>query len=303
MPMRAARLSLRLTAAAAGIILGASVFAPVSSAAARGAPLRAPQTALVCFDTAEFGRPPCIDTDLPDEEHAPRGPARPRGYTGMGNPAAGQVIPGSAGDPLGMFAQRPLEHYIIPEGGMFLDPLHDGPHYGVDYANPDDYLDGQTTYFYPIAPGYVTTRASCPLCFVDGDAQGRVGWKWPRYNFGWGGLVLVETPYSAEVSIYTLYAHLDRDFASLGDYVTPDTVLGAVGTTGYSEEFHLHMEIRYGPPGSFWAADFGEWATLDRWLATMFVNPAWVVFPENHALLADALGEWSAQRPLPDDIP
>ena len=303
MSMRASTRFFRALAAAASLTLAVGVAPRRGQAAVSGSPLLLAETQLFCVDTIALDGSLCSKIPLPDGTSDTSGPITPRGYTGMGNPAAGVTISGSADDPLAMFSQRPLEHYIIPEGGMFLDPLHDGPHYGVDYANPDDYLNSQSTYFHPIAPGYVTARASCPLCFADGDAQGRVSWKWPRYNFGWGELVLVETPYSAEVSIYTLYAHLDRDFVGLGDYVTPDTLLGAVGTTGYSEEFHLHMEIRYGPPGSFWAADFSAWATLDRWLATMFVNPAWVVFPENHSLLADALNEWSTLRPPLDKIP
>ncbi len=303
MSMRASTRFFRAIAAAASLTLAASGLMRNAQAAADGSPLGMAETQLFCVDTTAFDASQCVKLAPPDDTRDSSGPVKPRGYTGMSNPATGVIISGSADDPLAMFSQRPLEHYIIPEGGTFLDPLHDGPHYGVDYANPDDYLNGKSTYFRPIAPGYVTARASCPYCFADGDAQGRVNWKWPRYNFGWGELVLVETPYSAEVSIYTLYAHLNRDFVGLGDYVTTDTVLGAVGTTGYSEEFHLHVEIRYGPPGVFWAADFGEWATLDRWLATMFVNPVWVVFPENHALLVDALNEWTTLRPRPDKIP
>jgi murein DD-endopeptidase MepM/ murein hydrolase activator NlpD len=197
-----------------------------------------------------------------------------------------------------------MDHFIIPAGGAFLDPLHTGdPHYGVDYANPDDYLNGKETYFYPVGPGYVTARSTCALCFVDGDLQGRVSWKWPQYNFGWGSLVLLETPYSPEVSIYALYAHLNRDLVSLGDYVTPDDVIGVVGSSGYSEEMHLHLEIRYGPPGQFWNADFSQPETLERWLATMFVSPALLVIPENHPTLVTALSDFVARRRDGNSIP
>lgn len=254
------------------------------------------------------------DCDMPGDDGTqttcgPREPSpdavrKPRGYTGLANPAAGQVLQPVGTDPLGAFSRRPLDHFIIPEGGVFLDPQRDGePHYGVDYANPDDYLNGQDTYFYPAGPGYVTARSSCPLCFAEGDHAGRTENRAPRYNFGFGGLVLVETPYNSAVSIYIMYAHLARDFVSLGDYITTDDMIGVVGSSGYSEELHLHMEVRYGSPGRFWNADFTQWETLDRWLATMFVNPAWVVFPQNHPALVIALDEWVGLLPPSPELP
>jgi murein DD-endopeptidase MepM/ murein hydrolase activator NlpD len=236
-------------------------------------------------DPCEFTPP---DPDMPSES---------RGLTTLPNPALGHTIRGTDENPLAVFSRRPLDKYIIPEGGLYLDPLHDDPHYGIDYANPDDYLIGQPTYFYPIAPGYVTARSACVMCFADSDWQGRVDSKAAQYNFGWGALVLVETPYNADVSIYVMYAHLNRDFVSLGDYITPDESIGVVGTSGYSEEMHLHMEIRYGEPGRFWNADFSQPETLDRWLSTLFVNPAFLIFPENHWAFVIELDEWAARQP------
>jgi murein DD-endopeptidase MepM/ murein hydrolase activator NlpD len=141
------------------------------------------------------------------------------------------------------------------------------------------------------------------MCFVDSEWQGQVNSIVAAYNFGWGALVLVETPYSPHVSIYVLYAHINRDFVSLGDYVTPDEVIGVVGTTGYSQEPHLHMEIRYGAPGRFWNADFSQQEILDRWLSTLFADPAMLIFPENHGAFALELDEWVARRMLPPPIP
>lgn len=226
------------------------------------------------------------DNELPLDEY---------GTTGLPNPAVGNYITGTADDPLAGFSQRPFDNYIIPEGGLYLDATRDGElHYGVDYARPDDYLNGLDTYFYPIGPGYVTAHTMCVMCYVNGDLQGRVETKWPYDNFGWGNLVVVETPYNEYVSIYVMYAHIQRDFVNLGRYVTTQDPIGVVGTTGYSQEYHLHVEVRYGEPGRFWNADFGTWATLDRWLATMFVNPAWLVIPERHLAMQTALEEWVA---------
>ena len=50
-------------------------------------------------------------------------------------------------------------------------------------------------------------------------------------------------------------------------------------------------------------ADFSEYATLDRWLATMFVNPAWLIFPENHPVMVEALAEFVARQPASYEIP
>ncbi|MCD4684343.1 MAG: M23 family metallopeptidase [Anaerolineae bacterium] len=233
----------------------------------------------------------------PEALPAPDGELPPdtRGTTGLPNPAVGNYITGTADDPLAEFSRRPFDNHIIPEGGLYLDATRDGePHYGVDYACPSDYLNGVDTYLYPIGPGYVTAHTMCVMCYVNGDPQGRVETKWPYDNFGWGNVVLIETPYNEHVSIYVLYAHLERDLVSLGRYVTPQDAIGVVGTSGYSQEYHVHVEIRYGAPGRFWSADFGEWATLDRWLATMFVNPAWLVIPESHLAMQTALEEWAA---------
>lgn len=241
----------------------------------------------------------------PDEDivFPPDAESSLRGTTSLNNPAFGQLLVGTADDPVAAFSRRPFDNFIFPEGGLYLDPLHDGPHYGLDYANADDHNQGKDTYFYPIGPGYVTARSTCVACYAEGDAAGQVVTKWPRYNFGWGNLVLVETPYTPNVSIYVLYAHLARDFVSLGDYVTPDEVLGVVGNTGYSQGYHVHVEVRFGAPGQFWNADFTEWATLDRWMATMFTNPAYLILPDSHPAFLTAIHEWLALQPPPIDIP
>jgi murein DD-endopeptidase MepM/ murein hydrolase activator NlpD len=247
------------------------------------------------------GDPVCV---APRYTPDPDLPLPPHPYTTLSNPALHAIITGTAEDRLAGFSRRPLDTFIIPEGGGYLDPLHEnGPHYGIDYADPDDYLTGTPTYFYPIGPGYVTTESGCMMCFIDGDQHGQMDSKAAEYNFGWGGLVLVETPYSPDVSIYVLYAHLDRNFVNLGDYVTPDDVIGIVGSSGYSQEVHLHVEVRYGAPGRFWKADFSQQDTLDRWLSTLFANPAMLIFPENHWAFTLELDEWIARQPPSLDMP
>ncbi|NDJ76598.1 MAG: M23 family metallopeptidase [Chloroflexi bacterium] len=237
-----------------------------------------------------------LETPSPDRPAIPS-----HGPTGYSNPATGNYLSGSADDPLAEFTRRPLDEYIIPEGGLFMDPLHNGPHYGIDYTNPDDYLNGRPIWVYPIGPGYVTTRSSCLLCFVDGDWMGSIPSQAPQYNFGFGGMVVTETPFSPEVSIYIMYAHLARDSVSLGDYITPRESIAVAGNTGYSEEIHLHLEVRFGRPGAFWNADFSDPGTMDRWLNTDLVTPAMLIYPEYHASFVTYIEEWVAVQPVIDD--
>lgn len=227
----------------------------------------------------------------------------PQGYTSLTDPATGHFVSGTAEDSLAVFSRRPLEPYIIIEGGMFMDTQRGEPHYGIDYSYPDGYLNGEALWVHPIAPGYVTARASCVACFADGDRRGRVEYRWPQYNFGFGDLVIVETPYSPAVSIYVMYAHFNADFVSLGDYVTPEDIIGAAGSSGYSQEIHVHMEVRYGAPGRFWNADFTQMDVETRWLETWLINPAWAVFPENHGAFVAALNYWVSIQKRPPQLP
>lgn len=56
---------------------------------------------------------------------------------------------------------------------------------------------------------------------------------------------------SIELSIYLLYAHLDQPVnLKMGDKVTCGQVIGGVGTTGDSVNYHLHFEMRIGPSGA-----------------------------------------------------
>jgi hypothetical protein len=282
-------LQVRMVKAAIGLGMGLVLIGIILAN-----PVSAYQAGLPC-DPARGG--PRL---TPDPDLAPPPPP----HTTLSNPALHQLITGTDEDRLAGFSRRPFETFIIPEGGGYLDPLHENSvHYGIDYADPDDYLTGTPTYFHSIGPGYVTTESGCMMCFIDSDQHGQVESKAAEYNFGWGGLVLVETPYSPDISIYVLYAHLDRNFVNLGDHVTPDDEIGIVGSSGYSQEVHLHVEVRYGAPGRFWKADFSQQDTLDRWLSTRFANPAMLIFPENHWAFTLELDEWLAQQPPSQEMP
>lgn len=56
---------------------------------------------------------------------------------------------------------------------------------------------------------------------------------------GYGKYVVV----AHDNGFVTLYAHLDKIFVEQGDNVSRDTVLGEVGTTGWTTGPHLHFEM------------------------------------------------------------
>lgn len=58
-----------------------------------------------------------------------------------------------------------------------------------------------------------------------------------RYGYGWH--VIVQ---SGHYEI--LYAHLCKIEVEVGQRVTPEQIIGRVGTTGTSTGFHLHYEVR-----------------------------------------------------------
>ena len=65
---------------------------------------------------------------------------------------------------------------------------------------------------------------------------------------------------STDLSIYLLYAHLDQPVnLKVGDTVTCGQVIGGVGTTGNSVNYHLHLEMRIGPSGATFPAIAHYW--------------------------------------------
>ncbi len=129
--------------------------------------------------------------------------------------------------------------FILPRPGK------DDGHHGVDFAH---YLYGDKT-----------TIAGAPVqAFLGGEVAGAISDSWPYGNF-----VLIETSYDrippvflgrfpvpATFSLYHLYAHLENPPALVaGDAVACGDVIGEVGNSGASGNYHLHFEIRFGPPG------------------------------------------------------
>jgi lysozyme family protein len=74
---------------------------------------------------------------------------------------------------------------------------------------------------------------------VAAAAAGRVAFAGRRAG-GWGKLVVIAHSHG----VRTMYAHLSRITARLGEHVTAGTRIGAVGATGDATGPHLHFEVR-----------------------------------------------------------
>jgi len=59
-------------------------------------------------------------------------------------------------------------------------------------------------------------------------------------NYGYGNAILI----NHGNGITSLYAHLSKILVKKGDFVTQDTKIGEMGSTGHATGDHLHFEIR-----------------------------------------------------------
>ncbi len=60
------------------------------------------------------------------------------------------------------------------------------------------------------------------------------------YNGGYGSYVVIEH----SDGVQTLYAHMSKTIAKVGDVVTQGETIGLVGSTGRSTGPHVHYEVR-----------------------------------------------------------
>ncbi len=121
-------------------------------------------------------------------------------------------------------------------------------HIGIDISSSNKSIP-----VYPIASGYVTATYYDPA----------------------GALVVkVKHNYNGRY-IYSTYAHLRSFSVSKGQFVTHNTQLGLMGSTGNSTGPHLHMEITT----CDWASDFGG-CTWRNYAISSSRNPRdYVAFP------------------------
>lgn len=123
-----------------------------------------------------------------------------------GSGGAGNVIPPSAS---GFY--RPMVTGYVTQNWMNYG------HLGIDLGNRN-YTNIE---IYPVATGVV----------------------FAKYYDSAGALVLKIRHYVNGRYLYSTYAHLSAWYVNVGDIVTPDTVIGRMGSTGNSSGPHLHLEI------------------------------------------------------------
>ena len=120
------------------------------------------------------------------------------------NDSSGSYIPSVSG------FYRPMESGYVTQNWM------NAGHLGIDLSNTN-----KTIEIYPIASGVVFAKYYDP----DGALVIKI-----RHN--------VNGRY-----LYSTYAHLSAWYVNVGQIVTPNTVLGRMGNTGYSFGSHLHLEL------------------------------------------------------------
>ncbi|MFI5729183.1 M23 family metallopeptidase [Kribbella sp. NPDC051587] len=113
---------------------------------------------------------------------------------------------------------KPIDTYITSPFGMRFHPilhvwkLHDGTDFGAGCGTP-----------------------------IRAAASGRVTDKY--YNGGYGNRLFISHGVIDGSSITTVYNHLSRYKARVGEHVTRGEIIGYVGTTGYSTGCHLHFMV------------------------------------------------------------
>jgi len=113
-------------------------------------------------------------------------------------------------------------YFTIPVRGWNWGTLH--AHNAIDIANACG------TPIYSAAEGLISRTAS-PF----------------SWNDGYGGLVQIQHPAGTATDVSTLYAHLQKNIVSIGDYVHQGDLIGYVGNTGKTHGptgCHLHFEVR-----------------------------------------------------------
>jgi murein DD-endopeptidase MepM/ murein hydrolase activator NlpD len=107
------------------------------------------------------------------------------------------------------------------------------PHHGMDMSNPMG------------TPVLAATEGEVVHAGMDDPAL--LG----PYNNFYGNTVVIRldrklTVGDGQLDVYVLYGHLSQVFATVGQRVGPQDVVGAVGMTGIAIGPHLHVEMRLG---------------------------------------------------------
>ena len=146
------------------------------------------------------------------------------------DPGTSVIIPGGkSANILASAAALPNydSEFVMPTKGYDWGILH---HYNaIDVAN---------------SCGTPVVAAAEGLVIPDGDIPYTIdGW-----NEGYGNFVIIEHPFGD--SVRTRYAHLEKVFVQIGDYVKQGQAIGLMGETGDATGCHVHFEV-YGAQNPF----------------------------------------------------
>ena len=114
---------------------------------------------------------------------------------------------------------------ILKSGEIRITNVYSSAHKGVDVVKAPSSLDT------------VIAHSGGKVTFCQ---TGQKNNKGSKGNLSYGNCIKIDhgNGYS------TLYAHLDRVFVKLGDFVTEGQEIGFIGNTGKSFGAHLHFEVR-----------------------------------------------------------
>lgn len=148
----------------------------------------------------------------------------------------------------------PIDEASIVPAGCFMEPRShaDGRHHGVDFAAPEG------TPVKAAADGLVVVKEYTSTPYDPGYDS------WQEY----GNRIILEHEVDG-VKFYTVYAHLSEMYVDAVDFDDPQEVsqgdiIGAVGTTGSSDGYHLHFEIRL--TGPEWSNAVNPMCLIDGFL-------------------------------------
>lgn len=140
------------------------------------------------------------------------------------DPGVSIVIPGGTSNALLASAGNSLPNFnsqfIAPANGYNWGILH---HYNaVDIAN---------------SCGTPVVASAEGLVIPDESISDSLG----GWNGGYGNFVLIEHPFGDKVE--TRYAHLEKTFVQIGDYVKQGDEIGLMGESGEASGCHVHFEV------------------------------------------------------------
>ncbi|MBI3385593.1 M23 family metallopeptidase [Candidatus Gottesmanbacteria bacterium] len=134
---------------------------------------------------------------------------------------------------------------VVPQAGALTSNVElslQTPQTIIDTAPSDTYFQwplshfGISNWFSFTHPGLdLTTPVGTPVYPI---AQGKVEWT-NILNWGYGQHILIKH----EKDIQSLYAHLSKIRVTAGQEVSKATVIGEVGTSGWTTGPHLHLEV------------------------------------------------------------